>query len=158
MNTQELKIQVPQGYEIDKENSTFEKIIFKQIEKKLPMSFSEIGELNGCFIDSDSHIIELRRAYYSDNEKNTNIWKFKELAKASLALNQLIWLRDSWNDGWVADKEKYEYIYCITFTNDGLNISGWNTYKFVLSFKDYETATKFAKQFKSLILEAKPLL
>lgn len=33
METKELKIQVPKGYEIDKENSTFELIKFKPIKK-----------------------------------------------------------------------------------------------------------------------------
>ena len=33
METKELKIQVPDGYEIDKENSTFELIKFKPIKK-----------------------------------------------------------------------------------------------------------------------------
>ena len=28
----ELKIEVPKGYEIDKEKSTFEKIVFKEID------------------------------------------------------------------------------------------------------------------------------
>ena len=32
METKELKIQVPEGYEIDEENSTFECIKFKQIK------------------------------------------------------------------------------------------------------------------------------
>ena len=36
MENKELKIEVPQGYEIDKENSTFEKIVFKKVEKELP--------------------------------------------------------------------------------------------------------------------------
>lgn len=35
METKEFKIQVPDGYEIDKENSTFECIKFKPIDKKL---------------------------------------------------------------------------------------------------------------------------
>ena len=30
METKELKIQIPEGYEIDKEKSTFEKIVFKK--------------------------------------------------------------------------------------------------------------------------------
>lgn len=38
MKTKEFKIQMPEGYEIDKENSTFEKIVFKKIEKELPKS------------------------------------------------------------------------------------------------------------------------
>lgn len=35
METKEFKIQVPDGYEIDKDNSTFECIKFKLIDKKL---------------------------------------------------------------------------------------------------------------------------
>ena len=31
METKELKIEVPQGYEIDRQKSTFEKIVFKKI-------------------------------------------------------------------------------------------------------------------------------
>lgn len=35
METKEFKIQVPEGYEIDKENSTFERIKFKPIKKAM---------------------------------------------------------------------------------------------------------------------------
>ena len=35
METKELKIQAPEGYEIDKENSTFERIKFKPIKKDI---------------------------------------------------------------------------------------------------------------------------
>lgn len=35
METKELKIQAPEGYEIDKENSTFECIKFKPIKKDI---------------------------------------------------------------------------------------------------------------------------
>ena len=38
MKNKEFKIEVPDGYEVDKENSTFEKIIFKKVEKELPKS------------------------------------------------------------------------------------------------------------------------
>ena len=38
----EINISIPEGYEIDKEKSTFEKIVFKKIENKLPMSFDEM--------------------------------------------------------------------------------------------------------------------
>ena len=34
METKEFKIQVPEGYEIDEENSTFKKVKFKKIETK----------------------------------------------------------------------------------------------------------------------------
>lgn len=35
METKELKIEIPKGYEIDKENSTFERIVFKPIKKDI---------------------------------------------------------------------------------------------------------------------------
>ena len=31
METKEVKIEVPQGYEIDRQKSTFEKIVFKKV-------------------------------------------------------------------------------------------------------------------------------
>ena len=35
METKEVKIQIPEGYEIDKENSTFECIKFKPMNKNI---------------------------------------------------------------------------------------------------------------------------
>ena len=57
----ELNIQVPEGYEVDKEKSTFEKIIFKKIENKLPKTWEEFCERNPidsseCFITNSSEI------------------------------------------------------------------------------------------------------
>lgn len=42
----ELKIEVPEGYEIDKEKSTFEKIVFKKIKVELPKTWDEFCEQN----------------------------------------------------------------------------------------------------------------
>ena len=41
MEQKEIKINIPDGYEIDKEKSTFEKIVFKKVElvNKAPSSF-----------------------------------------------------------------------------------------------------------------------
>ena len=50
METKELKIQVPEGYEIDKEKSTFEKIVFKKVEKELPKSWEDLYEVGGWFV------------------------------------------------------------------------------------------------------------
>jgi len=142
---------------IDKENSTFENIIFKEIEKKLPMSFEDLVQFNGYYIrQSDSDIGYISEA--KANSCNSNVWKSEELAKASLALNQLIWLRDEWNEGWVADYTKVYDKYCIFFQTDNITIGCFVYSKRILSFKDKNVAQKFAKQFESLINEAKPLL
>ena len=60
----ELKIEVPQGYEIDKENSSFECIKFKKKEKGIKTwedymliykngSFGIVGETTGGFLSFD---------------------------------------------------------------------------------------------------------
>jgi hypothetical protein len=142
---------------IDKENSTFENIIFKEIEKKLPMSFEDLVQFNGYYIrQSDSDIGYISEA--KANSCNSNVWKSEELAKASLALNQLIWLRDEWNEGLVADWENLTNKYCVCFVENRVEVFSLSKSKRVLSFKDVRTAESFANQFESLINEAKPLL
>ena len=44
MNTKKLKVNIPEGYEIDRDNSTFEEIVFKKVEdpfSKLPKTWRE---------------------------------------------------------------------------------------------------------------------
>ena len=43
METKEIKIEVPQGYEIDRQKSTFEKIVFKKVNplSELPEDWEE---------------------------------------------------------------------------------------------------------------------
>ena len=53
MEAKEIKIQVPKGYEIDKENSTFECIKFKSIKKNI--TYGDICEY--LFKDKDSFYI-----------------------------------------------------------------------------------------------------
>ena len=46
MDIKEIKIKIPDGYEIDRDNSTFECIKFKRIEKKPPKTWEEFCENN----------------------------------------------------------------------------------------------------------------
>ena len=130
METKEIKIEVPQGYEIDKEKSTFENIILKPIEDKLPLSVEEIKDL-----------------------------KVNKYDDALEALKELIHLRDAWNGDWRADwgngkQEKYS----ICFDYEKINIYIFFSLRFILNFKTKQLAEKFAEQFKDLINEAKELL
>ena len=52
METKEFKIQVPEGYEIDRENSTFENIIFRKTERKLSKRWEDLPFVEGWFIDA----------------------------------------------------------------------------------------------------------
>ena len=144
METKQIKISdlVPQGYEIDKEKSTFENIILKSIEVKLPLSYFEIPNLNYSIFDPH------RRLNLSTENR----------AKAFVALIQLVELRDAWNGDWVSDFKNGISKYCIKFFQGGLEIEHSCYTNFPLHFKTKELAEKFAEQFKDLINEAKELL
>lgn len=143
METKQIKISelVPQGYEIDKEKSTFENIILKPIEEKLPLSYFEIPNLNYSIFDPH------RRLNLSTENR----------AKAFLALIQLVELRDAWNEGWKPDW-KGENNFTIKIYCDNVKIEDSFNFQRVLYFKSEELAEKFAEQFKDLINEAKELL
>lgn len=156
METKELKIQVPEGYEIDRENSTFEKIVFKKVEKELPKSWEELETIKGSYINNYSRICDFIGPTKEDHK---NVFPTKEEAAACLALAQLCQLRDRYNDGWKPDwEENINEKYSIYFHNEKIYSDySYNT-RHVLSFKTYELRDKFLENFRDLIETAKPLL
>jgi hypothetical protein len=163
METKEFKIQVPEGYEIDKEKSTFEKIIFKRIGD-LPKSWEDLETINGFYVNSASDIVKVKGEAYAV-EDNKSVFPTKEEAEACLALAQLCQLRDRYNDGWKPDWEnraQNKFIIYIHPDNEILfdKISA-NTHavsRHLLTFKTQELRDKFLENFKDLIETAKPLL
>lgn len=81
MKTKELKIQVPEGYEIDKENSTFECIKFK----KKSVTIMDIMDKYG-----KKHNYPIKVLATSNNHM-----------KKILAINSLILVAKYLNNGWV---------------------------------------------------------
>lgn len=99
MDTKEVKIQVPDGYEIDKENSTFELIKFKPIKKYI--TYDDIcnnlfnKKLWCSYITTDgcirTNIIDSLVASEKNNATNR-----KQLDRL-LALNQLLNIAEYYN-------------------------------------------------------------
>lgn len=98
METKEAKIQVPEGYEIDKENSTFECIKLKLINKNITyedvcnklFSTDKVGFYITDGGGIDSSIID----YYAMDKNNaTNRKQLERL----LALNQLLNIAEYYN-------------------------------------------------------------
>lgn len=83
---QEIKITVPEGYEIDKENSTFECIKFKKKEGDTPWKDGYLKKITGYYISNDSDII-YADGYYYDN--NINVFKTFKQAQSALAMAQI---------------------------------------------------------------------
>lgn len=157
METKEMKIQVPEGYEIDKENSTFEKIVFKKIENELPKKWEDLYMVKGWFVDFHSNVVTTNNMHTADSVKN--IFPTKEEAEACLALAQLCQLRDRYNDGWKPNWAMYKTEkWCIEVVNYKITKNTYYTIHRVLAFKTKELRDKFLENFRDLIKIAKPLL
>lgn len=156
METKEMKIQVPEGYEIDRENSTFENIVFKKIEDELPKSWEDLYEVGGWFVDFHSKVVTSGSMRTADSVKNR--FPTKEEAEACLALAQLCQLRDRYNDGWKPDWKKDNDKYTIIYSSDKIDTSFSVYSQRILSFKTVELRDKFLENFRGLIETAKPLL
>ena len=151
-----IQTQIPEGYEIDKDNSTFELIVLKKIEDALPMSWEELEVITGFYMDSDSNI--QKNCRIRTRFDNKNIFPTKELAEASLALAQLLQLRDRWNDGWVPNWKNSSTKYTIIVdTGNIVSHINCNT-SMVMNFKTPELRNLFLTTFKDLLEIAKPLL
>lgn len=112
----ELKIEIPQGYEIDEEKSTFKKIVFKKIKEKL--TYEKIA----------SKLFEYEDHYYTNADgiiKETSIgWSCPNAAPTEyqlqrlLALNKLMNVAHYLNDGWEPDwKKATQYKYFMYYNN-----------------------------------------
>lgn len=157
MKTKEFKIQVPEGYEIDRENSTFENIVFKKVENELPKSWEDLYEVGGWFVDFHSDVVTSGSMRTGDSVKNRFL--AKEEAEACIALSQLCQLRDRYNNGWKPDwGSKDETKWCIEFYEEIIGKNAYRSTRRVLAFKTKELRDEFLENFRDLIEIAKPLL
>ena len=156
MKTKEMKIQAPEGYEIDKENSTFEKIVFKKVDD-LPKSWEELEFIDGFFVSSLSDIAKIGNNTTND-KNNKNVFPTKEEAEACLALAQLCQLRDRYNDGWKPDWEDSYVKYILYYWGDDITKTHCTNARTLLSFKTQKLRDEFLENFRDLIETAKPLL
>lgn len=127
MNTKEIKITVPEGYEIDKENSTFECIKFK---KKKKLTYEDICPkvlgLRFYCIDTCGGVVPF--CIHAEDENYERLWyhpnnaKTKEQLQRLLALNKLMnvakYLNEGWKPNWKDHTDKYYLVwqvYCKKF-------------------------------------------
>lgn len=148
-----VKIEVPQGYEIDKEKSTFENIVFKEVKNELPKTWEELQKIKGHYVSSFSNVCDID-GFSSNDLKNT--FATKEQAEASIALAQLSQLREVYRNGWKPDWNNK--MFCIEIYNNKIGTDEYLHLNHFLSFKDAETRDLFLENFRDLIEQAKPLL
>lgn len=125
----EVKIEIPEGYEIDKENSTFEKIVFKEVKCKYTKEL-----IYPNFINSTSD-------YYL----------FFKLVETCKEWNRI--------DGFVADwSDSNQFKLSVECSNNELRIESWIFTSKPLYFKTKETAELFIETFKEEIEQVKHLI
>lgn len=156
----ELKINIPQGYEIDRQKSTFEKIVFKKIEPCKPTTWKEY-----CKYAKDCP------SYYG-NPRQTNICETrfdgfynefftKERVKQYVALGKLLQLRDYWVGDWKYNIPAFDDSVFAVFYDAILNkaqMTNMSYSNLPLTFPTKEMAQKFIECFEDLIKEAYPLV
>jgi hypothetical protein len=149
-----IKTQIPEGWEIDKEKSTFEEIVLKQIKKELPKRWEDLGAIKGYYSDGVSGVYKY---IGSANMSNQNTFTTEAQAKASIALAQLSQLREVYRGGWKPELSNgYKcIIQCVSGKlSEGVVV---NT-SYFLSFQSEQVAKEFLSNFRELIIESAPLL
>lgn len=115
METKELKIQAPEDYEINKENSTFECIKFKP--RKKDITYDDICDIMfkgkvGCYIDDYGKTL---LNSFGDSAYDKNNATNKKQLERLLALNQLLNIAEYYNK---QHPEQDDCQYCITFEDE----------------------------------------
>lgn len=97
----DLKIEIPEGYEIDQSKSTFEKIVFRQIIKNITEKIKTIDDAINHLGENDEEVVQLRK-----------LESVKGLSEAILNNQIAVIIVKALNDGWVAnwnDSKEYKY-------------------------------------------------
>jgi hypothetical protein len=152
-----LKINVPEGYEIDKEQSTFENIVFKEIKNELPKSWEDLENLKGFYVGINSDVV-VTFDNLIKTKTNRFIFATKEQAEASIALAQLSQLREVYRDGWVPNWSDTNEKNCIVCRDSIFELDSFCHTAHFLSFQSKEIASQFLENFRDLIKQAKPLM
>lgn len=160
MDTKKLKINIPEGYEVDKEKSTFEEIVFKKVNPltKLPKTWKEYcncvkGELSHYWNDFHD-LCFLKTSSFSGvyNEFST-----EERVEQYVALGRLIQLRDYWTNNWKSNGDSF-IVYTARFHSQLIQVGMSKGTNYPLAFPTEQMAKRFKECFTGLLIKASPLL
>ena len=157
MEEKEVRISIPEGYEIDGEKSSFEKIVFKKKELDDVATWDDLVNrqitvpLGSCFFSTDAEIHELPACHIIKNtDKNVAI--NEKVAKSMLAMAQISQLMPYYggavtDEEWENNADKYKII---KFKNS-LNASSTRFYFDLLAFHTEKQRDEFLKNNEQLV-------
>jgi len=148
----EINIIAPEGYEIDKENSTLECIKFKAIQKKKRWRDKD-AVIGGYYINDSSEIIF---AKCHNTLANCNVFATKKQAKSALAMARIsqIMANDERFGGVVTDEEWADddlFKFAITRKNNHIETAIYGSYYDFLAFHTKEQRDLFLKENEDLV-------
>ena len=147
----ELKISVPKGYEIDKENSTFDCIKFKPVKQKRWRN-NETNEVSGFYLGIYSNIIP-----YEGSNRHTdyNTFATEKQAKSALAMARIsqIMTNDERFGGVVTEEEWDDDStkYTIHRWGHEIKASGYSSIYTFLAFHEEEQRDLFMQENMDLL-------
>ena len=149
-----ISIEVPDGYEIDKEKSTFTNIVFKPIACKYPKSWEDAfisKPIRGHWVNNFSDIEIADRDAEADDK---NVFKTKKQAKSALAYAQITQLMalPCYNGDWIPDWGNGLYDkYSLIRVGNEINLV-YRANKFApIAFKSKEIRESFLKNHEYLL-------
>jgi hypothetical protein len=141
----ELKIEIPEGYEIDKEKSSFEKIVFK---KKVEINcWEDLKRVPGVYITDNSCFSPTPAGLVLPH--NRNVFLNEKYAKSALALAQISQLLPYYDAD--IDWESKDVKYCITRSINNIMIGEWISRYCILTFNTKSEAERFLKYNEQLV-------
>ena len=149
-----ISIEVPDGYEIDNEKSTFTNIVFKPIVYKCPKSWDDAfidSHICGYWIDHFSNI-RMADRYAVDDDKN--VFKTEKQAKSALAYAQITQLMalPCYNGDWIPDWENGLFDkYSLIRTNNAIDLILRSDTFCPITFKSKDVRESFLKNYEDLL-------
>jgi hypothetical protein len=152
MDKKEINITIPEGHEIDKENSTFERIVFKPKNKRWRDDHTKF--IDGFYISSIKSSIKEFNGF--NHSYNYNLFSTEKQAKSSLAMARIsqIMANDKRFGGIVNEKKWADSTipkYVIVRFGKEVRPETWCTYYQFLSFHTKEQRDLFLEENMDLI-------
>lgn len=150
---------VPEGYELDKDQSTETKVVLKKIEyNKRADSWKEYCDM---VKGKDSYVVDMygniRTTKFSDAPV-TGEFEDKEETRIFDAFSRLVKLRKNWVGDWKPDWKSGDSTFIIVNIMNSIKSRETCSVNSPLSFPSEELCEAFVDTFRDLLEQAKPLL
>ena len=156
-----IEIEVPEGKKAVWKDG---KVVFEDLEPKLPKTWEEFCEQNKvkdgeCYIGNTSCVVEVLKGncFHRRKTHDRNILPNKKAAEQHLVLMQLHQLRDCYRQGWIPTLNKTSFGIIRRVEGD-LEVEKFVFSSRFLSFQYPEMAKEFLNNFRDLIEQAGDLI